>query len=305
MLKNIILFTNLSLLFFPLPIFNQQIYDNMKNSFEIDKELEIIINDISDNYDIPEASSQVHNLPWRNNLDFIDAKFKYNTPILMAGFCSVLKNPLPGEEYNVSLAAQNISGKVVKSNKIFSQNTALGPYNEVNGYKEGATYVEGNIVMATGGGVCKIATTLYNLVVLSNLEVVERYNHSMPINYVPYGQDATVAYGIKDFKFKNSGDGNILIWSQLIGNRLYMAFYGTEHVPEVTWSHEIDNIIEPSIKYVKNENLNKGDMNTIIQGLHGARVKSKVQIKSKDGIIKIRDMGISQYEPLPKLIEIN
>ena len=56
--------------------------------------------------------------------------------------------------------------------------------------------------MDTGGGACKIATSLYNLVVLTNQEVIERHNHSMPINYVPYGQDATVAYGVKDLNLK-------------------------------------------------------------------------------------------------------
>ena len=306
MLKNIILFTNLSLLIFPLPVFNQSIYNNIKDNFKIDKEIKIRLNNVKDDfYDIPEKSSQIYNFPWRNDEDFLDSKVKYNTPILMAGFCAVLKNPLPGEEFNVNLAAQSINRKVIRPNKVFSQNSTIGPYNENNGYKVGATYVGGKIVMDTGGGVCKIATTLYNLVVLSNLEIVERYYHSMPINYVPYGQDATVAYGIKDFKFKNTTDGNILIWSELIGNRLYMAFYGTEHPPEITWSHEINNIIKPSIKYVKNENLNNGEMKTIIQGLDGATVKSKIQIKYNDGTIKIKDMGISQYEPLPELIEIN
>ena len=304
MLKNIILFTNLSLFLFPFPIFNHQIYNDVKDDFN-NELIEYRLNEVEDNYDIPEKSSRVYNLPWRNDKDFLEAKYKYNTPILMAAYCSVLKNPLPGEEYNVSLAAKNINGKIIKRDKIFSQNSTIGPYNEENGYREGATYVNGQIVMDTGGGVCKIATTLYNLVALTNLEVVERYHHSMPINYVPYGQDATVAYGIKDFRFKNTSDNNILIWSKLIGNRLYMAFYGSEHPPEITWNHEITNIVKPSIKYVKNENLNKGEMITIIQGLDGATVKSELLIKYKDGTRDVRYMGISQYIPLPKLIEIN
>ena len=304
MFKNIILFTNLSLLFFPFPIFNHQIYHDVKDDFN--KEIiEYRFNEVKDNYDIPERSCQVYNLPWRNDKDFLEAKDKYDTPILMAAYCSVLKNPLPGEEYNVSLAAQSINGKVIKKNKIFSQNSTIGPYNEENGYKEGATYVNGQIVMDTGGGVCKIATTLYNLAALTNLEIVERYHHSMPINYVPYGQDATVAYGVKDFKFKNTSDNNILIWAKLIGNRLYMAFYGSEHPPEITWNHEITNIVKPSIKYVKNENLNKGEMITVIQGLDGATVESELLIKYKDGTSDVKYMGISQYIPLPKLIEIN
>ena len=58
----------------------------------------------------------------------------------------------------------------------------------------------------------------------SNLEIIERHNHSMPVAYVPYGQDATVAYGIKDFKFKQH-PFPILIWAEGIGNRLCIPIW--------------------------------------------------------------------------------
>lgn len=268
-------------------------------------EIEFLLNDTKENYDIPEISGPVENLPWRNDKDFLDAKEKYNTPILMAGFCAVLKNPLPGEEHNVALAAKGVKNIVVKPNKVFSQNSSIGPYVEKRGFKKGASYIGGNIIMTEGGGVCKIATTLYNLVALSNQEIIERHNHSMPINYVPYGQDATVAFGVKDFKFKNTTEGNILIWSELIGNRLYMGFYGVEKPPKITWNHEISDVTEPSVKYVRNENLNKGEMKVVIEGLDGATVKSTLTITHPDGTVVMRDMGISKYVPLPRLIEIH
>ena len=39
---------------------------------------------------------------------------------------------------------------------------------------------------------------------LANLEITERRNHSFTTSYVPAGRDATVVYGVQDFKFKNS-----------------------------------------------------------------------------------------------------
>lgn len=276
-----------------------------KNAQEIDDEIEILINKIDREYDIPQISGQISNFPWRNDKDFLKAKEKYNTPLLLAGFCAVLKNPLPGEEYNVKMASENVRGIVIKPSEVFSQNSNLGPYTKGKGYREGATYVGGNIVMDAGGGVCKIATTLYNLSILADLKIVERHNHSMPINYVPYGQDATVAYGVKDFKFKNTTKGNILIWSRLIDNRLYMAFYGTENPPQVTWYHETTDITKPSIKYIKNEELEPGTVNTIIKGLDGATVKSIIQVKYGDGHTAVKNLGISKYIPLPELVEMN
>lgn len=267
--------------------------------------LEILLNNVYNNYDIPETSGPISNFPWRNDSDFLKAKEKYNTPILMAGFCAVLKNPLPGEEYNVRLASEKIKGQIINPSKIFSQNSTIGPYTKSKGFKDGASYISGNIQMTEGGGVCKIATTLYNLAALANLEIIERHNHSMPINYVPYGQDATVAYGIKDFRFKNDTESNILIWSQMVGNRLYMGFYGISNSPKVMWNHEITNITKPSVKYIKNSNLKPGEMVTMLNGMDGATVKSTVTITQNDGSFSIKNMGISYYSPLSQVIEIN
>ncbi len=163
---------------------------------------EVILNSIENNYDLPTSSGQVTNLPWRNDMDFLKAKEKYDTPFLLAAYSAVLKNPLPGEGYNVALASNKMKGLVLEEGEVFSMNTSLGPYSKDNGYKEGASYSAGNIVMTEGRGVCKIAGVAYNLAVFSDLEIVERYNHSMPINYLPYGQDATAFYRVKDLKLK-------------------------------------------------------------------------------------------------------
>lgn len=304
--KNLILITNISVLLFPIPFFNKNAYNSLiDHAIPTNKEIEFKINHVVGDFDIPDISGPVNNLPWRNNKDFLKAKEKYDTPNLLAAFCSVLKNPLPGEEYNVSFASKNITGKVIKANKEFSQNATIGPYINSKGYKTGASYSGGEIIMTEGGGVCKIATTLYNLVALSDLEVIERHNHSMPINYVPYGQDATVAYGIKDFRFKNTTDGDILIWAELIGNRLYMGFYGNGIPPKVQWNHETTNIVEPSVKYIKTETLEKGEMNVRVTGMNGANIKSSLTIIYNDGTVKTKKMKDSNYIPLPRIIEIN
>ena len=168
--------------------------------------------DEEDNVDIPEKSSPVANLPWEKDEKFLKAQEENNAHTLMAAFCSVLIDPLPGEEYNVQLAAKSLSGIVVQPGEVFSQNQNIGPYTESRGYRKGASYAGANIIQTEGGGVCKIASTLYNVAILSDLKIVERHNHTMPVNYVPYGQDATVAYGSKDFKFKNDREYPILIW---------------------------------------------------------------------------------------------
>lgn len=231
------------------PMYNSSVFERIFQKDEKSKSdnIEILLDTTNYNYDIPHISGKVENLPWKNDIDFLKAKYENKTPFLLAGYCAVLNNPLPGEAFNVNLASEMIKGEVIKGKKIFSQNKTLGPYSEDQGFKKGSSYTGGNIVMTSGGGVCKISTTLYNLAVFSNLEIIERHNHSMPINYVPYGQDATVSYGVKDFSFKNTSGDNILIWSKLIDNRLYIGFYGKTKPPEIVWNHQVYNLQKPSI----------------------------------------------------------
>lgn len=254
---------------------------------------------------MPDKSSSVTNLPWVGDKEFLKSQEENNANILMAAFCSVLIDPLPGEEYNVNLAAKSLKGTVVEPGEIFSQNNSIGPYTESRGYKKGASYSGGNIVQTEGGGVCKIASTLYNVAVLSDLDIIERHNHTMPVNYVPYGQDATVAYGAKDFKFKNNKDFPILIWSQIIDNRLYIGFYGLEKSPEIVWHHNVTNIVKAPEYYKKNSELKEGEERIIIRGIDGATAESHITIKYEDGSVKTKKLGISRYIPLPYIIEVN
>lgn len=257
------------------------------------------------NYDIPNVSGEVSNLPWVNDENFLKAQEENGTNVLMAAYCAVLKDPLPGEEFNVHLAASSIAGTVLEPNHVFSQNNAIGPYDESKGYQAGPTYIGSNLTTTIGGGVCKISSTLYNVSVLSNLEIVERYNHSMPVPYVPYGQDATVSYGAKDFKFKNNTEFPILIWAEGIENRLYIALYGKEKPPKVEWNHKILNMVEAPKLYKINPNLNEGEENVLVEGMSGASVESWVTITNPDGETKTKHLGISHYKPMPYVIEKN
>lgn len=255
--------------------------------------------------DTPNISGPVNNLPWVKDEEFLKAQKDHDTPVLMAAYCAVLIDPLPGEEYNVKLATKSLKGIVLSSQEIFSQNKMIGPYTKERGYRKGASFAGPNIVETEGGGVCKTASTLYNVAILSDLEIIERHNHSMPVNYVPYGQDATVAYGHKDFRFKNDKDFSILIWSEIVENRLYIGLYGQEKPPKVEWKHHITNKVEAPIHYKNNPNLKETEEKVILKGIDGATVESNIKIIYQDGTIKTKNLGVSRYLPLPYVIEIN
>lgn len=249
-------------------------------------------------------SGPTSTVPWENDPQFISAKEKNGCPVLMAAYKTVLKDPLPGEEYNVHLAADYISGTVVAPNHIFSQNKIAGPYTADRGFRRGPTYKGTKVYTTVGGGVCKIASTLYNVSVLSNLSIVERYSHSMPVPYVPYGQDATVYYGVKDLKFRNTTQSPILIWAKGIDNSLYIGFYGQAKPPKVVWGHEVLKVYKAPKFYQKNPNLLPGTQNILHEGMDGAIIKSWVTIAYPDGSTERKKMGKCYYDPLPYVIEV-
>lgn len=241
--------------------------------------------------------------PWANNPQVKALQKKYQTPILMASYQATLPDPIMDEAHNIGLAAQILAGRVVQPGEVFSQNESIGPYNETRGFKYGPMYAGNQIVPAMGGGVCKIASLLYNLVILSNQQIVERYPHTMTVPYVPPGQDATVTYGTCDFRFRNTSRGPILIWAEKVGDSLYMAFFGQEQPPQVTWHHQILDRTHFWTEEHNNPSLPPGTEKVVLPGQDGLVVHSWLTIKTADGKTTRRDLGIDSYQPCPRVIE--
>lgn len=257
--------------------------------------------------ELPEESQELTEFPWEweEDEEFNRIQTENDTDILIAGYVTVFPSYTPEEYDNISFAANEITGTILQPGEIFSQYATSGPYNEERGYKEGTGYVGGEPVQIVGGGVCKVATTLYNTAVASNLEVIERYNHSMPVPYVPYGQDAAVVSDYKDLKFENTTDEPLLMWAELIDNRLYIAFYGKNAAPEIVWEHETLSETETTTEYKTNSDLDEGDENIIEEGMNGKVVHSIIKVKDENGEEKTIDLGQSSYAPLKRVIEVN
>lgn len=106
---------------------------------------------------------------------------------------------------NVANGCSLINGTTMYPGDEFSAYEVVSPFTEENGYYMAGSYLNGQVVDSLGGGICQVTTTLYNAVLLSELEVTERYNHSMIVTYVDPSADAAIAESSgKDFKFKNN-----------------------------------------------------------------------------------------------------
>lgn len=143
---------------------------------------------------------------------------------------------------NLILACEKINGTVLQPGEVFSFNKVVGERTTKNGFKDAIIYSDGELDYGIGGGICQISSTLYNAVLFANLDIVERKNHSMTVNYVPIGQDATVSYGSIDFQFKNSRNYPIKIVATANSGIITISIYGVKEEQEYTVSLDVETI---------------------------------------------------------------
>ena len=138
-----------------------------------------------------------------------------------------------GRMANVERAANLCDGYVVFPGDVFSVTDHISPITEDNGYYMAHVYIGNKIVDGVGGGVCQVATTLYNAVLYAELEIVERDCHNLLVSYVDAAYDATIASGSIDFRFKNSSDYPIYVESILSDGELTFNIWGKETRPSL------------------------------------------------------------------------
>ncbi len=105
---------------------------------------------------------------------------------------------------NLELASKAIDYYIIENGDSFSFNDVVGPRSSSRGYRSANVIVNNKFVPGIGGGICQVSSTLYWAATKCNLKILERHPHSLPVNYIPKGKDATVSYGQLDLKFKNN-----------------------------------------------------------------------------------------------------
>ena len=151
---------------------------------------------------------------------------------------------------NLSIAAKKVNGYVLLPGETFSYNTVVGERTIAAGYKSAAVYENGQVVQGLGGGICQISTTIFNAVLFANLGIVELHNHQFVPSYVTAGRDATVVYGLKDFKFKNTRKYAIKIECTVSGGIAKCNIWGVKEPTEYDVS-VYANITSRTDTYIK------------------------------------------------------
>jgi vancomycin resistance protein YoaR len=200
---------------------------------------------------------------------------------------------------NIGIAANKINGHIIYAHETFSFNDVVGPRDKAHGFKEAMEIVDNAYVPGIGGGICQVSSTLYNVALLANLSIIERYNHSKPLGYVGLGRDATVAYGTLDFKFTNDLPFPVMIVAEVQDNELCIGLFGTTRPTYGTIKIMTENqqVIAPAIVKKQDSALLLGETEIDKQGKPGYEVTTIRVIEQDGNPIKREIIATDQYLP--------
>lgn len=150
---------------------------------------------------------------------------------LLGSYTTSYASSSAGRKTNVQRAASLVNGHLVFPGETISVYSCIAPVETSNGYEIGHAYQGTEVVDSVGGGICQVATTVYNAALRAELEIVQRDCHSLRVSYVPISADAALAGGVLDLKLRNNLDAPIYIEGLTDGANLSFNIYGEEYRP--------------------------------------------------------------------------
>lgn len=263
--------------------------------FDLEKAKEIIKND-QEEYNIPLIITKPEiTLEKIGSEAFPDTLSSYTTKYDMSN---------RDRTTNLQLAVNKINGTILLSGEEFSYNAIVGERTIAAGYKEAKVYQNGQVVDGLGGGICQISSTLYNAVVLANLEVTQRRNHQFVTSYLPAGRDATVVYGSQDFKFKNTRKYPIKIKASVNNGvaRLEIKGLKEETDPEISLDTKTVSTIPFSIKYIDDNTMDEGTEKIEQKGVNGI-VTQTYKVEKTNGVVTSKTLlSKDTYNAMQKIV---
>ena len=213
-----------------------------------------------------------------------------------------------GRNTNVERGAELINGHLLRPGESFSVCDHLVPFNAENGYELGGAYENGRVVQEYGGGICQVSTTLYNALLLAEIQIDERHNHTMSVSYVPPSMDAAIAEGSMDLIFTNNLDTPIFISGYAYNGELTFTVWGKEYRPEDRYVYyegvEISTIPAPTttVLYADDEQ-NVGYFNQVQSAAPGSTAACYKYV-TYNGETTQEQINSSTYEASSNIYEV-
>ncbi len=207
-------------------------------------------------------------------------------------------------QHNIHLAADLLNNSIVSANGgTWSFNDITGDYDEEAGFQSAGAISAGEYVTSVGGGVCQVATTVFNAVYDSGFPVLERHNHSLYIASYPAGRDAAVAYDTLDLRWENDSASDVLLDMSYTDTSVTATIYGVSPEYQVsTQVGEWEEGDEYSTTTTVDDTLSVGESYVKTVGTNGRKISLVRTVTDKDGTILHQDTFASVYKPVNEVI---
>ena len=155
------------------------------------------------------------------------------------------KQPIKQSSYyqnkidNIQLGANLIQEILAEPGETISFWKVIGKPSPKRGFKIGRNLVAGKLTADYGGGLCQLSGILYLTALKAGLTITERHNHSLDIyneeeRFTPLGADATIVYGYKDLRLKNTLSHSIRFVFEVTRNSIECLLTSPEKIETKT-----------------------------------------------------------------------
>jgi vancomycin resistance protein YoaR len=147
---------------------------------------------------------------------------------LLAAYTTFYPSDFPPRLTNIHRAADLMDNTLVLPGKAFSLNGTVGERTAARGFAAGYIINDGKLEVDYGGGVSQLATTTFNAAFFAGLEILEHHPHSFYISRYPEGRESTVAWGVKDVRFRDSSGHGFFVTTGYTSGSVSVRVYGTK-----------------------------------------------------------------------------
>lgn len=210
-----------------------------------------------------------------------------------------------GRKSNVTKALNHFNGYVINPGEEVSFNKVSGPHTLENGYKIATVIYNGQFVDGVGGGVCQASTTLYNALLLADVEILEVHKHTLPLKYVPLALDSMVSDYVADLKFKNNSEHPIYVQTVCDSESVTVNLFGYPLEHQIKLRSETicklepsgDTIVADTKKEYVDKVLFKGEQFRLTYPRVGYEAKAFVEYYVNGELIKQKEIRHEYYNP--------
>lgn len=247
------------------------------------------------------------------DLEFIEPKVKlrdlsYDLCLeKIAGLTTYFDPSQYGRANNLQKALSYLNDQIIMPGEVFSYNAVIGDTTAAKGYMEAAIFRGGRVVNEMGGGICQTSSTLYNVALMANLQIVERHAHGLPVGYVRPSLDATVYGDVLDFKFKNTRNYPLkIVTSYSDSGEMNISLYGTreDNEYEIILNSVYLYTIEYPTEYINDGSMREGEQYVVYNGVNGYASEASMIKKLNGQVVETVFLSRDVYQPQTQTIRI-